>query len=322
MKDLQEGIVVHRALFLRQLLKDIPQSRLHVNKKLLKIEEGAGSELLNLHFEDGTKSQCHAVVGSDGIRSTVREAVLVDQPDLIAPRFANFWDVRAAVPIEVAEKANIINKATKETMWLGDGGYIIHQLFNDGQLLGCFVAGVADEHYDGTKWRNPVDRQFLTKALGDRGEFGEKIIEIMLDQPDSEPFAFSQYESAKATTYSRGNICIMGDAAHAMTPWQGSGASTSIEDALILETLLGKVSHPAQISAAFKAYDEVRRPRTQRIVESSREVGKSKIIKIDETSITLIEYQVLRAVEEILRWALMFRNYEKHCRRNGISSTV
>lgn len=58
-----------------------------------------------------------------------------------------------------------------------------------------------------------------------------------------------------------------------MTPWQGSGASQAIEDAMILRTLLASIRLPEQLDAALRAYDEVRRPRTQRIVESSQATG-------------------------------------------------
>lgn len=65
----------------------------------------------------------------------------------------------------------------------------------------------------------------------------------------------------------------MGDAAHAMSPWQGSGAAMAFEDAMILQELFKHVHSPTQIEAAFKAYDALRRPRCQRIIDSSRETG-------------------------------------------------
>lgn len=80
-----------------------------------------------------------------------------------------------------------------------------------------------------------------------------------------------------ARTYVRGPICVMGDAAHATTPWQGSGGGMSLEDSLVLSALLGRrggVSTPAEARLALRAYDAVRRPRTQRIVESSRGTGE------------------------------------------------
>lgn len=48
----------------------------------------------------------------------------------------------------------------------------------------------------------------------------------------------------------------------------------SIEDALLLSRLLGKASNPVEATAALKVYDQVRRPRTQHIVKSSRETGE------------------------------------------------
>lgn len=47
----------------------------------------------------------------------------------------------------------------------------------------------------------------------------------------------------------------------------------SIEDALILSTLLGKSKTVSDAMIALRVYDIVRRPRTQRIVESSRGTG-------------------------------------------------
>ena len=81
------------------------------------------------------------------------------------------------------------------------------------------------------------------------------------------------WEHPPARTYVSGAVYIMGDAAHATTPWQGSGGGVSIEDSLILSTLLGRIKTTAEARIALKIYDQVRRPRTQRIVESSRGTG-------------------------------------------------
>lgn len=40
----------------------------------------------------------------------------------------------------------------------------------------------------------------------------------------------------------KGTICMMGDAAHATTPWQAAGLAQAIEDSLILSSVLGKVN--------------------------------------------------------------------------------
>ena len=58
-----------------------------------------------------------------------------------------------------------------------------------------------------------------------------------------------------------------------MTTWQGAGASQAIEDTMILRTFLASIRLPEQLDAALRAYDEVRRSKTPRIVESSRVTG-------------------------------------------------
>lgn len=56
----------------------------------------------------------------------------------------------------------------------------------------------------------------------------------------------------------------------------------SIEDCLILSTLLGRSETVTQAKKALDVYDRVRRPRTQRIVESSRGTGMILLGKGDE----------------------------------------
>ena len=66
---------------------------------------------------------------------------------------------------------------------------------------------------------------------------------------------------------------MMGDAAHASTPFQAQGACQAIEDACVLSALFEKVSTSGHVPKALAAYDQVRRPRAQKIVRTSREAG-------------------------------------------------
>lgn len=43
---------------------------------------------------------------------------------------------------------------------------------------------------------------------------------------------------------------------------------------MVLGALLRKVKSADEIAAAFRAYDTVRRPRCQRVIDSSREMGR------------------------------------------------
>lgn len=89
---------VHRASLLRKLLTPLPKEALHPNKKLTTINPNESG--VEISFQDDTVHQFDAVIGADGIFSTVREHVLqgvvADEQHYALP--AGFWDCRNVVP--------------------------------------------------------------------------------------------------------------------------------------------------------------------------------------------------------------------------------
>lgn len=67
---------------------------------------------------------------------------------------------------------------------------------------------------------------------------------------------------------------MMGDAAHAAMPFAGNGAAQALEDAAVLNALFAHVTSASQVDKAFAAYDAVRRPRSQKVVEIARDFGR------------------------------------------------
>ena len=91
----------------------------------------------------------------------------------------------------------------------------------------------------------------------------------------ADPDMWALFDMLPAPTYYAGNVVLLGDAAHASTPHQGAGAGQALEDAFILSVLLGdeKTRSAGEVPAAFRAYDAVRRPRSQKVVSTSRAAG-------------------------------------------------
>lgn len=85
------------------------------------------------------------------------------------------------------------------------------------------------------------------------------------------PNIWALFNHLPAPTYFRGRVCLLGDAAHASSPHCGSGAGMAIEDAYVLSGLMGKETINGDLQATFKAYDAVRRERTQKLVRYSKE---------------------------------------------------
>ena len=73
-----------------------------------------------------------------------------------------------------------------------------------------------------------------------------------------------------------GRVVLLGDAAHAVSPHTGQGASMAIEDAVVLAACLDATPLPAQAFAAFQA---LRQDRVEHIVKISRRIGSQKQVK-------------------------------------------
>ena len=93
----------------------------------------------------------------------------------------------------------------------------------------------------------------------------------LIEKPDI--WALFDHHLPTATYHLKGKICLLGDSAHASTPHHGAGAGMAVEDAMILSQLLASIYQAKDIEDVFVAYDTVRRPRSQRLVASSRRIG-------------------------------------------------
>ena len=69
----------------------------------------------------------------------------------------------------------------------------------------------------------------------------------------------------------QGNIGLIGDAAHAMVPFQAQGAAMGIEDAAVLAPLL--IDEPSA-EAAFAKFEQIRRPRVEQVAGVSQANGR------------------------------------------------
>ena len=69
-----------------------------------------------------------------------------------------------------------------------------------------------------------------------------------------------------APSWSDGGVGLIGDAAHAMLPFQAQGAAMAIEDAAILAPLL--MTEP-DAASAFTRFTAMRRPRVDRVRKTS-----------------------------------------------------
>lgn len=267
---------VHRADFLEQLMPFIPVGKVHFNKRLADLT--ASPKKIDLVFEDLEKVECDYVIGCDGIHSVVRNHVLRSQGiEPIKPRFSGTWAYRGIVKQasfkQALEQHNLESIAAEVPQaFLARNKHIHCFPIRQGQEINvmAFQSKADDgEVAQDYGWITPASKQ---KMLDDFAEFNP-IAQALLNEIDK-PTIWALHDIDPLPTYQNNmkNVILIGDAAHATLPHQGSGAGQCLEDALILAHLFAprqlELHHLKFIS---QIYEDIRRPRASMAQLKSRE---------------------------------------------------
>ena len=91
----------------------------------------------------------------------------------------------------------------------------------------------------------------------------------------------------------------------------------AIEDALIMSNLLGEVKDPhnGDIEAAFRAFDRVRRPRTQKLVTTSKDAGELWDLEARGVGNDLEKFRANTAVRMDWIWDIDFEQHLLEAKR-------
>jgi salicylate hydroxylase len=234
----------HRADLLDALASRLDRSAIHLDHRLTGLEERGDSVLLA--FANGAKVKADVVIGADGVRSMIRQALYGDDN----PTYTGQMVWRALlkssdVPEEVIEP-------TGHIQWVGPGRHLLAYKIRGGRLINI----VTQEDTD--KW---VEEGWSTRGDPD---------EMRLSFPNPEPrlakllslvtacSKWGLFTRPLTENWGRGRIQLIGDAAHAMLPNAGQGACQAFEDAYILARWLDACPDPAE---AFDNFRRVRIPR-------------------------------------------------------------
>ncbi|KAL1800782.1 hypothetical protein ACET3X_001124 [Alternaria dauci] len=254
---------IHRARLLDEMVALLPAGITSFSKSFESVEE-VGNGMLKLRFADGTTSLASAVIGCDGIKSKVRRFVC--GPD-VQPTYAHEIAMRAMVPGEEAKQALGVEMAMNSQLYCGYGGYIVTYPVEHGQFINM-VAMPHDQSFTSTwgqdDWTVPTSEDEIREKL--KG-FCPPLIDV--NAKNHLPSKWALFTLQHNAPYFKNRLCLLGDSAHATTPHMGAGAGMAMEDAYILSHLIVAAGSIDNIEAAFKAYDAVRRPRTQELIQRS-----------------------------------------------------
>ena len=248
-------LCMHRADLHEALTSIVPNEIVHLNRKLVGMEQNGGP--VTMFFADGTAEKADAVIGADGVHSVVRDIIIGPDKPLHRGRIA----YRSVFNSDLMPK----EISRSRTKWWGEDRHIVIYYTTKDRSQLYFVTSVPEPADWMTKesWSAKGDVNELRAAYAG---FHSEVRMVLDACPDCHKWAI--LERDPLPTWSQGRIVLIGDACHPMTPYMAQGAATSIEDAAVLARCLKDV--PVEgIEAAFKRFEAHRKPRTSKIQEIS-----------------------------------------------------
>ena len=209
---------------------------------------------VQLRTADNRTIEGAALIGADGLRSTIRQQML----DEGEPRTIGYVAHRTIVPMQDV-KADVYRDEV--VLWSGPGFHIVHYplrkntLFN---VVAVFRTSTYLDRGDIASYRADLDRTYKNSHPSMRALLSMMDLERRWVISDRDPIRH----------WSKGRVTLLGDAAHPTLQSLAQGACMAIEDAVCLAETIGQSG--GDFEQAFRRYENARYLRTARVQYESR----------------------------------------------------
>lgn len=250
---------VHRSDLLQALADALPAGIVTYGLRCVGVHQDAHGAQVDL--SDGTSRRADAVIGADGIHSSIREQLFGPQQT----RFAKLLSWRALIR---AERLAGLELGKGSYVWVGPGRSVVSYWVRPGELFN-FVGTVPATEVHRESWSQTGDVSELVASFAD----GEPRLRHIVGAVE-QAFITGLYDRDPLPTWCEGRVGLIGDAAHAMLPFLAQGACQGIEDAWTLARCLDRHGS-AGVAAALQEYQTRRQPRTTRVQSTARQAVAS-----------------------------------------------
>jgi salicylate hydroxylase len=215
---------------------------------------------VTLELADGSRVEADVVVAADGIRSSIRQQLAgADEPE-----FSGTVVYRGVAP---REQVLDLHPHRVNYYWLGPYRHGVSYWISAGELL---AVNCAAQH---AEWAR--ESWTLEAPAEEALEYFEGWDPALLARIRAcgTMLRGAVFVRRPLEHWSFGRVTLLGDAAHAMEPFQAQGAAQAVEDAYVLaECLAAEPGDPVQ---ALRRYEVIRMNRASDLQSSSHAAAES-----------------------------------------------
>lgn len=252
---------VHRADLHAMLANDIPRERTTLGAAFTGLRR-EGSRTV-AQFADGTDYAADLVVGADGVRSVVRAELWGQEPAMYTGHMC--W--RALVTVDEFPLPFV---SPTSAFWMGPKGHVVTYYVKGGAMVNIVAVSESGDWVE-ESWNVKSSQAELLAGFEN---WHPDVVRLFERTNPNEIYKWGLFDRDPMDRWSKGDVTLLGDAAHPMLPFLSQGAAMAIEDAYVLAEALDHFG-PIQLGAALDAYEAERRPRTARVQLEARERGRT-----------------------------------------------
>jgi salicylate hydroxylase len=219
-----------------------------------------------LHFADGRQVAADCVIAADGLRSVARDQLFEADPPMFSQHVA--W--RALVP---ASRLPDEASAPVNINHLGSGRNIVSYPVRGRDLVNI-VALTQSATWAEESWNARASVAELAASFADFAPYVQTLIAAL---PADNLFRWGLFTRQPLGNWVAGRTALLGDAAHPMLPYMGQGASSAIEDGVILARAF---MASADVDGALRRYSATRIPRAS-LLQAQSNLGGARLHAID-----------------------------------------
>jgi len=250
-------LLAHRGDLHAALASAVPDEIVRLNHRLTGIDQAADGAV-TLTFANGRTARADAVIAADGVNSLAKKILFGES----APNFTGRIAYRTVYPAARLGGLEILDDCTK---WWGPDRHIIMYYVKPDRSEIYFVTSQPEPGFEFESWSATGDVGSLSDAFAD---FHPQVRGVIA--ASTEVFKRPLVDREPMERWGDGNVTLLGDACHPMTPYMAQGAAMAIEDAAVLARCLEGVER-AGITPALRRYEANRQARTARMQLTSRQ---------------------------------------------------
>ena len=267
-EELEEEYEIERDALLELLFDELKgKAEFVFADSILSVAES--EDQVDVTFGSGRKQSFSLVFGCDGTHSTVRRLCFGEEASFVI-FLKNYFSLTIVPKLLMAENTSEMFSVPGKTV-------MINTYNGKTDIAFCFSSAdeipydrrrhdeqknVIRKHFEGSKWRTA---------------------ELLEEMSESDNFYFDKLCQVQMSSWTKGRVALVGDAAYCPSPAAGMGGSVAILGAAALGEAFE--NHPDDLAAAFKEYNASFRPVVEVIQTQAVEFGLEMFMPSSEAAI-------------------------------------